>query len=240
VNESFAKRYFPRGEAVGRRILVQATDQEPAEIVGVVGDTRQERLTSDPTPLVYLLHAQTPGYITNLVVRTTGDAVAPVAAIRRAVQEVDPTMALAGIETMEQYVGAELARPRLYATLVASFALMATMLAAIGIYGLIAFVVRQRRREIGIRLALGATRERVFAEVLRQGARLIAIGFVLGVVAAAGFRGLVSRFLFGVAPDDAVTYLMAATAILGLGLAAVMIPAHRASRVEPIDALRCE
>jgi putative ABC transport system permease protein len=240
VNQAFARRYFPGGRALGRRILVAWSDEARAEIVGVAGDVRHNGLTSEPAPTVFLLHAQTPGYITNLVVRTTGDANAQAAAVRQAIHDVDPTQAVSAAKTMEQYVGDLLTRPRMYAALVASFAVIAVILAAIGIYGLIAYVVTQRTHEIGVRLALGASRRDVFRSTFGQGARLTFIGLVLGVVAARGLRGVVVTFLFGVTPGDPVSYVLAAAVFAAVALAAAAIPAHRASRVDPTTALRYE
>jgi len=166
VNQSFVKRHCPDGRGLGRRILVQGSNQALAEIVDVVGDVRHTGLTSNPAPTLFLLHAQTPGYITTLVVRTSGDPVGHAPAIRRAIHEVDPTQAVSGVGTIEQDVAKMLARPRLQATLVTCFALIAVVLAVIGVYGLIAYVVTLRTHEIGIRLALGATREKVFVGLL--------------------------------------------------------------------------
>jgi len=238
VNQSFARRYFPDGRALGRRILVIGSNQALAEIVGVVGDVRHNGLTSDPAPNVFLLHAQTPGYITTLVVRTTEDAGARAAAIRRAVQEVDPAQAVSAARSMTDYVGAALIRPRMYAALVGSFAVIAVMLAAIGVYGLLAYVVAQRTHEIGIRLALGAARERIFRDLFGQGARLVLAGLAAGLVAAFALRGVVSAFLFGVTAGDPISYVTAAAAFAAVALAAVALPARRASRVEPVSALR--
>ena len=240
VNQSFAKRYFPDGRALGRHILVQASNQAIAEIVGVVGDIRHNGLTSEPAPTVFLLHAQTPGYITSLVVRAAGDATTQAAAVRRAIHDVDPMQAVSAVRTLEQYVGDALARPRLYAALVACFAAIAVMLAAIGVYGLLAYIVTQRTHEIGIRLALGATRANVFRELFGHGARLVAAGLVIGAVVAMGLRGVVSTLLFGVTPGDPISYLVAGAAFLGVALAAVAIPARRASVVQPVNALRHE
>ncbi len=240
VNQSFARRYFPDGRALGRRILVQWSDQVWAEIVGVVGDIRHDGLTAEPVPTVFLLHAQTPGYITSLVVRTTENASAQAAAVRRAVHEVDPAQAVSAARTMEQYVGDSLSRPRMYAALVSAFAVIAVILAAIGIYGLVAYVVNQRTHEIGIRLALGASRGDVFRAVFGQGARLALVGLAAGVGAARGLRGAVSPLLFGVTPDDAASYVVAALGLALVALAVAAIPAHRAARVDPATALRCE
>jgi len=202
VNQWFAKRYFPDGRTLGRRLFVQASNQALAEIIGVVGDVRHGGLTTEPAPTVFLLHAQTPGYITNLVVRASGDASAHAAAIRRAIHEVDPTQAASGVGSIEQDVARALARPRLHAVLITTFATIAVMLAAIGVYGLVAYVVAQRTHEIGIRLALGATRGRVFADLFVEGARLVVAGLVVGVVAAIVLRGIVSALVFGVTAGD--------------------------------------
>ena len=240
VNQSFARRYYPEGRAVGQRILVQASNQALAEVVGVVGDIRHTGLTSEPVPTVFLLHAQTPGYITNLVVRASGDPVAQAASIRRAIHDVDPAQAVSAVKAMDRYLGDALARPRMYAALVACFAAIAVILAAIGVYGLLAYVVTQRTREIGIRLALGAARGRVFFDLFGQGARLVLTGLALGVVTSLALRSLMSALLFGVTPGDPVSYLLAATGFASVALAMVAIPARRASRVDPMSALRFE
>jgi len=162
------------------------------------------------------------------------------AAVRRAIHDVDPSQAVSAAKTMEQYVGDLLVRPRMYAALVAFFAVFAVILAAIGIYGLIAYVVTQRTHEIGIRLALGASRGDVFRAAFGPGARLTFLGLVLGIGAAWGLRGLVSTFLFGVTPGDPVSYVVAAAVFAVVAIAVAAIPAHRASRVEPTAALRYE
>ena len=228
------------GRRLAGDILVQASNQAIAEIVGVVGDIRHNGLTSEPAPTVFLLHAQTPGYITSLVVRAEGDATTQAAAVRRAIHEVDPMQAVSSVRTLEQDVGDALARPRLYAALVACFAAIAVMLAAIGVYGLLAYIVTQRTHEIGIRLALGATRANVFRELFGHGARLVAAGLVIGAVAAMALRGVVSTLLFGVTPGDPTSYLVAGAAFLAVALMAAAIPARRASVVEPVNALRHE
>jgi putative ABC transport system permease protein len=240
VNLSFAKQYYKDGRALGRKILVQSSNQAVAEIVGVVGDVRHNGLTVDPVPTVFLLHAQTPGYITNLVVRTESDPSAHAVAIRRAIHDADPTQAVSAAGTLDADVARVLARPRLQAILVASFAAIAVILAVIGVYGLIAYVVTQRTHEIGIRLALGATTRRVFVELFSQGARLVLAGLAFGLVAASLLRQLVSTLVFGVTPGDPLTYVLAAIGFLAVALTAVVIPARRGSHVEPVSALRCD
>jgi putative ABC transport system permease protein len=269
VNRAFASRYFPGGSAIGRRVVVQIRDQVEAEIVGVVGDVRHQGLTSEPKPAVFSLHAQVPGYITSLVVRTDGDPLnsqtlppatlaeslglrqvgfargspnrlAHAAAIRRAIHDVDPTQAVSGVGSIEQDVDRVLARPRLQAVLVSCFAGIAVVLAVIGLYGLIAYVVSQRTHEIGIRLALGATRAQVFGELFGQGARLVGVGLALGVAGAIGLREVVASFVFGVTSGDPVTYAIAMVTFAVVAIVAVVIPARRAARVEPVIALRAE
>jgi putative ABC transport system permease protein len=240
VNQSFAHRYFTDGRVLGQRILVQSSNQAIAEIVGVVGDVHHNGLTSDPVPTVFLLHSQTPGYITNLVVRTTGDPISHAAAIRRAIHEADPTQAVSAAGTLDEDVAKVLDRPRLQAMLVASLAIVAVGLAVIGVYGLIAYVVAQRTQEIGIRLALGATNLRIFAELFREGAGLVIGGLAIGIAAAVLLRGLVATLVFGVTPGDPLTYTIAVLVFLGVALIGVAIPASRGSRVEPVSALRWE
>jgi putative ABC transport system permease protein len=240
VDQSFARRYFADGRVLGQRILVQSSNQALAEIVGVVGEVRHNGLTSDPFPTVYLLHAQTPGYITNLVVRASGDPVASAAAIRRAIHEADPMQAVSAVGTLERDVAAVLARPRMQAILVTAFAVIAMILAVIGVYGLIAYLVTQRTHEIGIRLALGATARRIFGELVAEGAGLVVSGLVVGLAAAVLLRRLLSTLVFGITSGDPVTYVLATLAFLVIALAAVVVPARRGARVEPIHALRTE
>jgi predicted permease len=240
VNQSFVRRYFPDGRALGRRITVVWSDQAPTEIIGVVGDIRHNGLTTEPAPTVFLPHAQTPGYITHLVVRTSGNPLLLTTPIRRALQEVDPTLALSAVKTMEEYVDDSLAGPRLYATLVSAFAVLALVMATIGIYGLVAYVVSQRTSEIGIRMALGAGRRDVFRRVFTQGALLAVAGLTIGVVVALALGRVVATLLFGVTATDPVTYVWALGVFAAVAVTATAIPAYRATQVDPVTALRLE
>ena len=240
VNQAFAQRYFPDGRVLGARVFVQSSNQELAEVIGVVGNVRHKGLTVGPAPTVFLLHAQTPGYITNLVVRTNGDQSTLATAIRRAVHGVDPTQALSQVGTLEDDVAKVLAPSRLRAILVASVALTALALAVIGLYGLLAYIVNQRTHEIGIRLALGATRPTIFAALFTQGARLVIGGLILGLGAGIWLRRVVATFMFGITAGDPATYMVATVGFLLIALAVIAVPAIRAARVEPITALRDE
>jgi putative ABC transport system permease protein len=235
VNRAFARRYFPDGRAVGRRIFVQSSGQALAEIVGVVGHTD---LAVEPGPAVFLLHAQTPGYITNLVVRTDGDPLAHAAAIRRAIHAADPSQAVSAVATIEQDVAAVLARPRLQATVVTTFASIAVLIAVIGVYGLLAFVVSERRHEIGIRMALGATRGAIFAELLSQGIRPVLGGLAVGAGAAAALRQAAAALGRGLSLAEPSTIGLAALGFFAVALVAVALPVHRATRIDPLGTLR--
>lgn len=180
VNASFAARYFPHQDPIGRVAVGDWASLKPAEIVGVVGDIRHDALTADPRTTFYLCQAQSPGYLTYLVVRTRAEPGSLVAAIRREVREVDPVQSITDVRPMEQYISGVLARPRLYAVLVASFSGLALVLAAIGLYGLMAYSVNQRTHEIGIRIALGARPGALSRSIVAQGMRLAAAGLILG------------------------------------------------------------
>ena len=258
VNRSFARRYFPGRQATGRRVLVAGPNQAWAEIIGVSDDIRHNGLTTQPAPTVFLLHAQAPGYITNLIVRTAGDPSVAAPAIERAIHDVDRTQAVSAVKTMEQYAG-RLAGPAAPLCVAGgAFAALAATLAVIGIYGVIAYTVNQRTQEIGIRMALGAARQTVFRVVLFQGLMLVLGGLAIGLAAAIAVRGLLSSLLFGVRAGDPATYAGAGGLLL-LGLTRgccdsgvpgrlrrsdvgaqtrVVLPGTRTSPVEPIDRRR--
>jgi putative ABC transport system permease protein len=189
---------------------------------------------------VFLAQIQLPGYITYLVVRTASDPEQVAAAIRREVEQIDPYQPLTAIQPLEQYVSRALARPRLYAVLLGAFASLALLLAAIGLYGLMAYAVRRRTHEIGIRMALGAQPQAMLRAMLGQGARLAAIGLALGVLGAMALTRFVAAFLYGVTATDAMTFGTVAALLGAAALIAVYVPARRASQVDPMVALRYE
>jgi predicted permease len=240
VNRAFARRYFPGQRAIGKRLILAGPSENWAEVVGVAGDIRHEGLNVAPSPAVFQLHAQAPGYITSLIVRTDDRHGLDIPAIERAIHEVDRTQAISGAKTMEQYLDDALLRPRLYAGLVAVFAGLAATLALIGIYGLLAYVVGQRTHEIGIRLALGERRRSVFERILFQALSLIACGLAIGVLAALAARGVLASFLYGVTATDAATYAIAAGAFVLVCVCVSAVPAWRASTVNAMAALRYE
>jgi putative ABC transport system permease protein len=240
INRSFARRFFPDRDPIGRRIVVEWTNEAPTEIVGVMGDIRQDGITEGPKPTVFMAQAQVPAYITHLVVRTAADPLGLVNAIKQSVHEVDKGQPVAEIKTMDDYLSESLARPRMYSAMVPAFAGLALMLAAIGVYGVISYSISKRTHEIGIRVALGARRGAVLGLVMKQGLRLTLIGTVLGILGALAFTRFLSSFLYGVTSTDPFTFLAVCVLLAAVSLSATWIPARRAAKVDPMVALRYE
>jgi len=240
VNQSFVNRYSPGEDPLGRVIMGDWADPKPTEIIGVVNDVRHNGLRSEPRPTVFLSQSQVPGYFTNLVVRANANPSAIASAVRREVRNVDPKQPFTDIRPMADYVAKEMARPRLYASFVGMFAILAMFLAITGIYGLLAYEVSQRRHEIGLRMALGAQPGHVLWTTMGRGFRLVVYGIVLGTaIAYAGSRFLV-QYLFGVPPADPYTYLGVAALFVLVAMVATWVPARRSARIDPAIALRCD
>ena len=240
INRAFARKYFPDQDPVGRRIVVAWSNEAPTEIVGVAGDIRQDGLTADPKPTVFMAQAQVPAYITHLVVRTSVDPRGLVNAVRRSVHEVDKGQPVSDVKTMEEHVSASLARPRLDSAMVTAFAGLALTLAAIGLYGLMSYAVGQRTHEIGIRMALGAERRDVLRLILRQGLVLTFVGAGLGLAGAFGLTRLLANMLYGVTPTDPLTFAAVSAALIIVAGLASYVPARRATKVDPMVALHYE
>jgi putative ABC transport system permease protein len=240
VNESFVRKYSPDEDPIGRVILGDWANPKPTEIIGVVGDIRHNGLTAEPRPTVFLAQSQVPGYYTYIVVRTAMDPKQMAAAIRREVRQVDPRQPVADVQPMAQYVSSALARPRLYAVLLGAFASLALLLAAVGLYGLMAYLVSRRTHEIGVRMALGAQPRDVLSSMLGEGARLVMAGLVLGLAGAMALSRFVVNLLYGVTASDLATYAAVVVLFGGVALFATYVPARRASRVDPMVALRYE
>jgi predicted lysophospholipase L1 biosynthesis ABC-type transport system permease subunit len=223
-----------------------ATDSVWRTIVGVVGDVRHRGLDAEPRPEIYLPHAQfpagtgTPLRNLRIALRTEGDPAALVAPLRAALAELDPDIPLTEVQTMEEAMGAWAAERRLTMLLVAGFALLALTLGAVGVYGVMAHLVAQRTKEIGIRIALGAIPREILGLVLSQGAWLAGLGIAAGLLGALGATRLLAGLLYGVAPTDAVTFVATAVALAAVAVVASLLPAVRAVRTDPVDALRSE
>ena len=245
INQAFADKYLHGVNPLGQKAAIYMksfaeNEIQPSEIIGVVGDVHQIGLDTSPEPTVYWPHPELVMSGMTILVRTSNDPLAMVSAARNELQQIDPELPMAAVAPMDQLLADSLSRSRFTMLLLGIFAAVALVLAAVGIYGLIAYSVTQRTQELGIRIALGAQRRDVLRLVLGQGTRLTLLGVTVGVLAGLGFARLLSTLLFGVSATDPLTFACVA-ALLGLvGLAACYIPARRATRVDPIVALRYE
>jgi len=237
VNEAFVRQHFPAGDPIGQRIVVF---RAPREIVGVVGDVRYGGRDRDAPPVMYFPLRQAPQPALALVARVAGDPLGIVPALRREIGAIDPELALFGVTTASGFLAESVSERRFTLNLIAAFAVVALLLAALGVYGVLSHLVAERRREIGVRLALGAPPASVFVLVLGEGARIALVASLLGAVAALGGGRVLQSLLFGVGPRDPLTFLAAVPTLLAAALLASALPALRATRVDPADALRSE
>ncbi len=237
INEAAAKQYWADQNPIGHRLRFWGTWRE---IVGVVGNERFAGLTAPAAPAMYPVMTQTPMSTASLLVRTAGDPHAVLASVRRELREVDPGVAPFGVQTMEEALSDAMGQQRFTATLLGGFAAVALVLALVGIYGVVSYSVAQRTREIGIRVALGATTRNVIGDVLGQGLKLAIAGSALGVIGALGAGRLLGSQLFGVTPTDPVTFVVSVAAILAVAIIGSYLPARRAATVQAIVALRTD
>ncbi|HYN08838.1 MAG TPA: ABC transporter permease [Vicinamibacterales bacterium] len=242
VNQIMARRFFPDRDPIGARIQwVDTKAQGPLTIVGVVGDIATNGLERAETPVAYGPYSQRPfpflRWLT-FVARVDGDPEAAAGSIRAAVQSVDPRQPIFAVRTMDQIVARSLAERRFSLLLMAAFAGLTVVLATLGLYGMLAQRVELRRREIGVRMSLGATGRRVFGLVVRQGLTIVAVGLALGVAASYAMSGLMESLVFGITPEDGTARVVVALLVASVGLIACLIPARRASRVDPIVTLK--
>ena len=241
VSDSLRRREWPAGDAVGKRIGVQwAGGRIEAEIVGVVSEIRHDSLDSVPRPEVFLPLAQRPFGSMTYVVRADGEAAGLIDAVKREVWAVDPLQTFYDAARLERLVSASVVRQRFSMTLMSAFALMALVLCATGIYGVVSFTTTQRTKEIGVRMALGADGRAIQRMVLREGSAVIGAGLLCGLAGALVLSRLLGTLLFEVRPGDPATMLTASLLLGGVGLAACYLPARRATRIDPVTALRVE
>jgi putative ABC transport system permease protein len=240
ISETFARRFFPDEDALGKRLTIDLGEPWTGEIVGVVGNIRHFSLATEPFREMYMNIAQTPRGTVNLVVRTRSDPTALTAAIKQEVQGLDRDLPIYNPKTMEQRVSESAAAPRFRTLLLALFAALALVLAAVGIYGVISYSVTQRTHEIGIRMALGAGRRDILKLVVGHGVVLTLIGVAIGLVGAFMLTRIMATFLFGVSATDPLTYTVVSLLLLAVALVACYVPARRAMRVDPMVALRYE
>jgi putative ABC transport system permease protein len=245
INDTLARRYFGDEDPIGKRLNL-GDDKDPNwfTIVGIVRDTRHESLGVEPYPQMYTVNTQAPVRSMALVVRTTGDPAQMIPTIRSTITAMDSTLALNNARTMAQVMATSLARPRFNMLLMSLFAVVALLLAAVGVYGVMAYSVTQRTHEIGVRMALGASSREVLKMVVRQGMTLTLVGVGIGLAGAyavtALIRSLLSGLLFQVGTHDPLTFVGIALLLALVALLACMIPARRATKVDPMVALRYE
>jgi putative ABC transport system permease protein len=242
VNRTIAEQLFPGEDPIGHRIMLGPVDAPPRTIVGVVGDTRHGGLDAPPSCQVYVPHAQWAWAepMMTLVVRASGDAAALSAPVREIIRAVDPAQPVRDVRVYEDVVAESTGTRRFACGLLVAFAATALLLALVGLYGALAVLVRQRQREIGVRLALGAAATQIRAMVLRQGMRPVAAGLLGGLALAAASTQALASLLYGVTARDFRTFAAVAAVLAGSALAACLIPAWRASRIDPAVTLRAE
>jgi putative ABC transport system permease protein len=242
VNESMARLYWPGEDPVGKQVLKSCRNDAPALIVGVVADSKQDSVDSQVHPELYHPYAQFPfaSFLVTFVVRTASNPTDVAAAVRRAVWEVDHDQPVIQIRSMESVISESIWRQHFSASMLGIFAAIALVLSAVGIYGVFSYSVSQRTHEIGIRAALGATRGDILWLVVEEGLALTLIGVGAGIVAALGLTRLLAGLLYGIHPKDPLTFAALSLLLTGVALLASYIPARRATKVDPMVALRYE
>jgi len=251
IDDAFARKYFPHENPIGKRLYLDEFDPDAAEIVGIVGHVKQWGLDRDDSEAlhdqIYLSFMQladqtmkltAPG--AGVVVRSAGSAPALFDSLRRASAQMSSQQVVYGAESMDEIIFASLAARRFSMILLGVFAGLALLLASVGIYGVISYVVGQRTREMGIRMALGAQRSDILWLILRQGGTLVGAGVVLGLISSVGLARFMTGLLYGVRATDPVTFLAVAILLGLVAMAACCVPALRAARVDPMVALRYE
>jgi len=236
VNQAFTREYFGGRNPLGRHLYF---GKEARAIAGVIPDIRDLHLDRKTIPAIYIPISRQPTAFVDLAIRTTADPAFLVNAVRAELRAIDPNQPLGKVTTMEAVIHKAVAKPRWYAVLVGSFAGLALLLAAMGIYGVAAHAVSRRTREIGIRMAMGAAPEDVMRMVLLRAMVPAAAGVVLGLPLAFAVCRVLAGFLYGVKPLDPVTSITVALMVPIVALAAAYLPARRATRIDPIAALRC-
>ena len=240
ISSSLAQQLFPRENALGQRILIGYPASSAREIVGIVGDVKDSDLAARESAQIYVPFVQNPFWAADIAVRSYGNPSALGGALRAQIREIDSALPVAEVRPMAEVIGSSVAQPRFRTALLSLFGAAALLLAAIGIYGVLAYTVAQQTREIGIRMALGANPGKVMRLVLARGLRLAGAGTVIGVLAALMLTQLLNSLLFGVSATDPLTFAAVAGLLLGVAFLACYVPARRAMRVDPMVALRYE
>jgi putative ABC transport system permease protein len=241
INETMARRYWPGEDPVGKRVMTgNINNPNRREIVGVIADVKHFGIDADARPTMYFSHAQIPARVMTLTMRTNADPTSLATPIRSQVWDIDKELAVSNITTMQERVATSIAPSRLIMLLLGLFAGLALVLAAVGIYSVIAYGVTQRTREIGIRMALGAQAADVLKLIVGQGMTLALLGVAIGLGLAVALTRFMQGLLYEVDAFDPVTFAAISLLLVGIALAACYIPARRAAKVDPMVALRYE
>ncbi|MGE3732364.1 MAG: ABC transporter permease [Blastocatellales bacterium] len=240
VNEAFVREYFPDESPIGRKLKLGWGGDAPKEIVGVVGNVRHRSLSDDPRAEMYVPQAQFYNAGVTLIVRSSASPESLVSSIKEQIRALDPSLPLTNIKTLEAWRNEVLAQPRFNTFLLGVFASLAVVLALVGLYGVMSYSVTQRTQEIGVRMALGAQSLDVMRLVVTQGLKLIGSGVLLGLIGALAVTRLLQSWLFGIGASDPATFIIVSLLLGLVALAACWIPARRATKVDPMVALRCE
>jgi putative ABC transport system permease protein len=241
INEALARRYFPGEDPLGKRLTINMKNENaPCEVIGVVGDVKHEVLDAPAEPMSYWPHPELVYNNMTLVVRAQDDAASLAAPAHAVIRSLDAEQPIADVRTMQGWLGRSLAKARFSALLLAVFAGVASMLAGIGIYGVISYATTQRTHEIGLRMALGAQRSDVYKLIIGQGMKLALAGILIGLGGALALMQLIKSLLFGVGAKDPLTFGAIAGLMIVVALVACLIPARRATKVDPMVALRYE
>jgi putative ABC transport system permease protein len=241
VNEAFARDVFPGQEAIGQRVTIHMKDQnQPSEIIGIVGNNKAKGLDSDVEPMAFWPHAELVYPAMTIAIRTRGDNPGITAGARNVIHQLDPEQPIGQVATMDSLMAKSVARARFNSTLLAIFSIVALVMAAVGIYGVMSYSVLQRTHEIGVRMALGAQRSDVLKLILTQGIWLALFGVVAGLAGSYALTRIISTLLFEVAATDTMIFATVAIGIFVISFVASYLPASRATRVDPLSALRYE
>ena len=243
ITEEAARKFFPNEDPLGKHIILGWTRDSvklEGDIVGVTSDVKQSSLAVATRPQMWIPFAQWPVGVMTVVIHSTREPQSVIADARQAIRELDPDLAIAHVMTLDDVVAESVSQPRFYMTLLSAFAVVAIVLASIGIYGVIAYLVGQRSREIGIRIALGASPSRVMRMVVSEGVAMVAVGIGIGVVGAVALTQLMRALLFNTKSTDPMTYLLVTLVLAAVAMLASSVPALRAANVDPALAMRAE
>jgi putative ABC transport system permease protein len=240
INQAMADRYFPQANPIGKKLWGFGRRQPPIEIIGVVANGRVADLTKAPEPEIYLSFWQFSAFTKHLVLRTATDPGTLMASVQRELRAIEPTVAVENLKTMEEIRGDSLASRSFAMQLLVGFSIVASALTLVGIYGVLSLSVAARRRELAIRMAVGAERLAIMKLVFGEGLRLIALGVLAGLAVAIALSRVLRAFLFEVEPTDPATLIAVGLLFIGVVLLACWVPARRAAQVDPLEALRNE